>query len=506
MGLEVASYIADLVATNPLSSDQVGQGDDHLRLLKTTLQATFPNLGNRYSRIISGAAGYTVLSSDNTAMISVPEAAGATLTHTVSLPALSSITAGFYVDLRMVSNSDLALVYPTGGASIEGAAVVSIGPHSFARIFYDGTTWKVNQSPLTDGATNQYHFPGPVSISGGLTLGSTLTVSGTVRVGGNLSVVGTAAIGSLFSVLGNTTLDAAVQINGDLSVSGSVYIGNTLSVSGAAHFASTVSVAGATTLGGAVTISGVATMLGAVTISGAATFHTTMSVSGAAHFKTTTSFGGAATMASTLTVSGAAVFHTTMSVSGAAHFKTTTSFGGAATMASTLTVSGTVALLSLLDLRAGQIKFPAAQNASADANTLDDYEEGGWTPVVTFDTPGDLNVVYSTQTGSYTKKGREVTVTGEIVTSTFTHTTASGSLRITGIPIAESTGFIVFSCDLGTLEGCTGLAATSAVAALLDSSSILFLVNIQNDGTAVDTSHAVTAVQKTIRFTAVYHV
>lgn len=44
MGLETASYIAGLNSTNPLSSDPSGQGDDHIRLIKAVLKATFPNL------------------------------------------------------------------------------------------------------------------------------------------------------------------------------------------------------------------------------------------------------------------------------------------------------------------------------------------------------------------------------------------------------------------------------------------------------------------------------
>ncbi len=44
MGLEAASFLDDLVTTNPVSSDTVAQGDDHLRLLKTVLKATFPSL------------------------------------------------------------------------------------------------------------------------------------------------------------------------------------------------------------------------------------------------------------------------------------------------------------------------------------------------------------------------------------------------------------------------------------------------------------------------------
>lgn len=44
MALETATYISGLVSTNPLSSDPKSQGDDHLRLIKSTILATFPNI------------------------------------------------------------------------------------------------------------------------------------------------------------------------------------------------------------------------------------------------------------------------------------------------------------------------------------------------------------------------------------------------------------------------------------------------------------------------------
>jgi hypothetical protein len=44
MALETAFYIADLNTANPLSTDTVSQADDHLRLIKSVLKATFPNL------------------------------------------------------------------------------------------------------------------------------------------------------------------------------------------------------------------------------------------------------------------------------------------------------------------------------------------------------------------------------------------------------------------------------------------------------------------------------
>lgn len=46
MGLETFGYISDLVATNPVgATDQKAQGDDHIRGIKSTLLASFPNIG-----------------------------------------------------------------------------------------------------------------------------------------------------------------------------------------------------------------------------------------------------------------------------------------------------------------------------------------------------------------------------------------------------------------------------------------------------------------------------
>ncbi|NNF60700.1 MAG: hypothetical protein HKN06_05125, partial [Gammaproteobacteria bacterium] len=44
MGLETATYIDDLDSANPVSTDNVSQGDDHIRLLKSTIQASFPGV------------------------------------------------------------------------------------------------------------------------------------------------------------------------------------------------------------------------------------------------------------------------------------------------------------------------------------------------------------------------------------------------------------------------------------------------------------------------------
>jgi len=77
------------------------------------------------------------------------------------------------------------------------------------------------------------------------------------------------------------------------------------------------------------------------------------------------------------------------------------------------------------------VTFPATQSASSDANTLDDYEEGAWTPGLAF---GGLavGVAYYSQVGFYTKVGNIVHLSGFIFLSS--KGSSTGDLTITGLP------------------------------------------------------------------------
>ena len=44
MALESGTFIDSLNASNPTSTDAVSQADDHLRLIKSTIKSTFPNI------------------------------------------------------------------------------------------------------------------------------------------------------------------------------------------------------------------------------------------------------------------------------------------------------------------------------------------------------------------------------------------------------------------------------------------------------------------------------
>jgi len=87
-----------------------------------------------------------------------------------------------------------------------------------------------------------------------------------------------------------------------------------------------------------------------------------------------------------------------------------------------------------LNVQVGGIKFPASAIAFADANTLDDYEEGTWTPVVIgLATAG--TGTYTTQTGQYIKVGRIVWVACQLA---WTAHTGTGNLQVNGLPFTAS--------------------------------------------------------------------
>lgn len=89
----------------------------------------------------------------------------------------------------------------------------------------------------------------------------------------------------------------------------------------------------------------------------------------------------------------------------------------------------------VVTLPKGQLAFPAVQNPSSDANTLDDYEEGTWTPVIggSSSTSGQT---YSAQIGSYTKIGRLVIAN---FTALFTAKgTITGNVQIQGLPFTAA--------------------------------------------------------------------
>jgi hypothetical protein len=84
------------------------------------------------------------------------------------------------------------------------------------------------------------------------------------------------------------------------------------------------------------------------------------------------------------------------------------------------------------------ITFPATQVPKSDANTLDDYEEGTWTPtLISIGGTNPTGVTFSVQLGRYTKIGNMVFISGAVTLSN-KGTGGTGGLGISGLPFATA--------------------------------------------------------------------
>ena len=105
----------------------------------------------------------------------------------------------------------------------------------------------------------------------------------------------------------------------------------------------------------------------------------------------------------------------------------------------------------------GQIAFPATQNPSSDPNTLDDYEEGTFTPGWSFG-GGVTGITYAAQFGSYVKIGRKVTVSG--LTQLSSKGSSTGVARMTGLPFASANVANGYTPTSGLFGGMTAAIST----------------------------------------------
>ena len=84
----------------------------------------------------------------------------------------------------------------------------------------------------------------------------------------------------------------------------------------------------------------------------------------------------------------------------------------------------------------GGIRFPATQIPSADANTLDDYEEGTFTP--NYGTAGTApSLTYSARNGYYVRIGKMVYISLNVEAATVS-SQGTGNFNITGLPFTAS--------------------------------------------------------------------
>jgi len=151
----------------------------------------------------------------------------------------------------------------------------------------------------------------------------------------------------------------------------------------------------------------------------------------------------------------------------------------------TLTLPSTSGTVTTKDasgiLSVNGIQFPATQSASSDANTLDDYEEGTFSPALTCETPGTFSYTVSDAEGTYTKIGNVVNFSFLLGWSAISLGTGSGSLQVSGLPFASaSTQNSV--CAVQTYQVNWVASTTCIVGQVLQSNTKMVIRCLINDG------------------------
>jgi hypothetical protein len=143
------------------------------------------------------------------------------------------------------------------------------------------------------------------------------------------------------------------------------------------------------------------------------------------------------------------------------------------------------------------ISFPATQSASSDANTLDDYEEGTYTPSVTGSTSGGP-FTFGTQSGYYTKIGREVKVS--MFMSHNSTVTFVGAYKIS-LPFTVADyaggGFVTYFANWISQSPRIFQIEASTTYGFLRSFSTTEMVDIQTGYIQNNTSYMLTIIYKT---------
>lgn len=256
MGLESATFINGLVDTNPTSSDNANQGDNHLRLIKSTLKATFPN--------ITGAVtvSHTDLNGVNTKL----PLAGGTLTGALSGTSATfsgTVTAaGFTGNLTGTVTGGTADVPETGSNQYFTTARARAAISASGDISYNATTGVISFSATAAPVTSV------AGRTGAVTLTSTDVAEGTrlyftdARARAAISVTGNGSYNSATGVI--TINSTSIPVTSVAGKTGAV----TLAIGDISGLQSALDgkfSASGGTLGGSLSVSGSITATGDIT-------------------------------------------------------------------------------------------------------------------------------------------------------------------------------------------------------------------------------------------------
>ena len=181
MALESTTYIDGLVTTNPTGTDPRSQGDDHIRLVKSTIRSTFPNVSGAMTAThteLNLIDGYTGTTAElNTLDVSTQGTAEASKVVTADA---SRITT------NLKTKKQTEIVNAIGTVSSATAIDFALG-NVVTAVLASGGSFTITNAPtsgvygkfrliLTNGGTVTDPWPSSVKFAGGTT--PTLTTSG----------------------------------------------------------------------------------------------------------------------------------------------------------------------------------------------------------------------------------------------------------------------------------------------------------------------------------------
>ena len=181
MALESTTYIDGLVTTNPTGTDPRSQGDDHIRLVKSTIRSTFPNVSGAMTathtelNLIDGYTGTTAELNYN----DVPTLGTVEASKTVTADAVG-------ITKKLKTQEQTEIVNAIG--TVSGATAINFALGNVATaVLASGGSFTISNAPtsgiygkfkliLTNGGTVADPWHSSVKFAGGTT--PTLTTSG----------------------------------------------------------------------------------------------------------------------------------------------------------------------------------------------------------------------------------------------------------------------------------------------------------------------------------------
>ena len=135
MGLETGTYISDLNSSNPVAGDPVNEGDDHIRLVKSTVKATFPSITgavsathtelNKLDGVTANTAELNYV--DVTTLGTAQASKAVTVDASKDSTGIRNLTVSGTLTIGSNTATTLQAVYPVGSIYINAAVATNPG-------------------------------------------------------------------------------------------------------------------------------------------------------------------------------------------------------------------------------------------------------------------------------------------------------------------------------------------------------------------------------------------